>query len=225
MPKHERIVAPGFPHHIVQRGHRRQRVFFCDDDKTRYLHLLQIFGKREGLKIWAYCLMENHVHLVAVPAHLDSFKRGLGIAHWKYSLLINMREDWKGHLWQGRFFSCPLDESYARAAVRYAELNPVRAGLVERAEDYGWSSARAHVLRKPDPLLSESPLDSQIPDWANFLKNIDDQTEDRILRQYSSTGKPLGPPAFIDILEAMTGRVLRTQKRGPKPRERGKKLR
>src|SRR4030042_452313 len=104
MPRIARVVIPGCPHHIVQRGNRRQRVFFNDDDRIYYLQLLRKYGDLEGIKFWAYCLMENHVHLIAVPSHHQSLFKGLGMAHWKYTLKVNLREDWRGYLWQGRFF-------------------------------------------------------------------------------------------------------------------------
>lgn len=217
MPRFARVVVPGFPHHIIQRGHRRQRVFFGEDDKKIYLRLLRTYGIKAGLSYWAYCLMDNHVHLIAVPEYLDSFRRGLGVAHWKYSLIINLREDWKGYLWQSRFLSYPLDNHYLRAAVRYVELNPVRAGTVIKAEDYAWSSARAHLLRKSDPLLSNCLLTQEIGDWAGFLSVEPLDSEVKLIRQHMTTGRPLGSSDFIEKLETLTGRTLKENRRGRKP--------
>ncbi|MGZ5495123.1 MAG: transposase, partial [Candidatus Aminicenantales bacterium] len=109
MSRLPRVVVPGYPHHIVQRGNRRQIVFFQEQDRMFYLRLLRKYGSEAGIDFWSYCLMDNHVHIIAVPKRIDSFSRGLGRAHWKYTLSVNLREDWKGYLWQGRFYSCPLD--------------------------------------------------------------------------------------------------------------------
>ena len=101
---------------------------------------------RYRVQVWAYCLMPNHVHLIAVPASSDGLRGAIGEAHRRYTTVINRREGWRGHLWQGRFASYVMDDRYTLAAARYVELNPVRAGLVARAEDYPCSSARAHLL-------------------------------------------------------------------------------
>jgi len=147
--------------------------------------------------------MENHVHLVAVPRFPDSLKRGLGIAHWKYSLIINLREGWQGYLWQSRFYSHPLDDFYWRVAVRYSEMNPVRAGIVKQPQDYIWSSARAHIFHKTDLILSESPLDHEVKDWGKFLASGMTDSELKLLRLHSSTGRPLGDDAFVQRLEVL----------------------
>jgi putative transposase len=218
MTRIARVVMPGVPHHIVQRGNRRQRVFFSDNDRRFYLRLLRKHAAEAGIAYWAYCLMENHVHFIAVPQKSDSLARGLGAAHWSYTLHVNIREDWKGYLWQGRFFSCPLDGSYLLAAMRYVECNPVRAGLVPRAEEYPWSSASAHVLKRDDPLIEKCLVQDEIKDWAGFLSIPAPEMEIGVLRQNTRTGRPAGNEDFIERLERSTGRTLRELKRGPKPR-------
>jgi len=217
MPRFRRLVVPGCPHHLIQRGNRRQRVFFSDEDKAFYLTLLGRLARLNGISIWAFCLMDNHVHLVAVPKTADSFARGLGELHRRYTLVINTREGWRGFLWQGRFLSYPLDETYCYSAVRYAERNPVRAGLVQRAETYEWSSARAHVRREAHPLLAPFPLQRAIPDWSAYLGQKESAGEIDDFRQHERTGRPLGSEDFITRLEALTGRVLVP---GPKGRPR-----
>jgi putative transposase len=219
MPRISRVVIPGCPHHIIQRGNRRQQVFFSDSDKTLYLDLLRRQIDRHGLSIWAYCLMGNHIHMVAVPAKKDSFARGLAEAHRKYTSLINIREDWKGYLWQGRFISYPLDEAHCYAAVRYVERNPVRAGLVVRAEDYPWSSAKAHVHKSSDPLLSRFPLESIIGNWSSYLGQEDPEEQIREFIDHEHTGRPLGSQDFVQRLERSLGRTLSPLKRGRKKSE------
>ncbi len=173
MPRIARIVIPGCPHHVIQRGNRRLKVFFSEEDKSLYLGLIQRHARKYGIIIWAYCLMDNHVHMIAVPKNRESLARGIGESHRKYTNLINIRENWKGYLWQGRFISYPLDGGHLFAAVRYVERNPVRAHIVARAEQYKWSSAPAHVLGVKDELISACPLTADIEDWAFYLGQKD----------------------------------------------------
>jgi putative transposase len=160
--------------------------------------------------------MDNHVHLIAVPSHVDSFSKGLGKAHWKYTMSVNLREDWKGYLWQGRFFSCPLDGVHLIMATKYVLFNPVRAAIVEKAEDYRWSSARAHLREIDDPLISDSDLSAEIVNWRSFLSAPLSESDLRTMREHTKTGRPLGGKVFIRKLEQITGRTLQPQKRGPK---------
>ncbi len=143
------------PHHITQRGNRRQETFFCDDDYQAYLDLMAEWCTEHKVRVWSYCLMPNHVHLIVVPKSEDGLRRAIGEAHRRYTRRVNFREGWRGHLWQGRFASFVLDEPYLLAAARYIELNPVRAQLVTAPSDYPWSSARAHLKRKDDCLVGE----------------------------------------------------------------------
>lgn len=217
MARLARVVAPGFPHHIIQRGNRRQRVFFNDDDRLVYLELLEEHTKAEDIKIVAYCLMENHVHIVAIPGAESRLAHALGEAHRLYTRRINFREGWKGYLWQGRFISYPMDESHYYAAVRYVERNPVRANLVQHAEEYPWSSAQAHVLGVADPLLYRDPwLSEMIGNWSSYLQATERESVEA-LRKHAATGRPLGNDSFIENLEIELRRTLKRQKPGPKP--------
>jgi putative transposase len=156
MARIARVVAVGHPHHIIQRGNRRQKVFFKDTDRLLYLNLLKEQGELYGLEYWAYCLMDNHVHLIAVPRKRDSFQ-AFAKANWWYTKKINENHGWRGYLWQGRFLSYPMDEMYCFLGVRYVERNPVRAGMVKKSEDYIWSSARSHAYI---PLVGDSDLEN-----------------------------------------------------------------
>jgi putative transposase len=216
MPRLARVTVPGIPHHITQRGNRRQPVFFSDEDRRYYLFLLKEQGARFGIHIWAYCLMENHVHLIAVPETEESLARGIGELHRRYTVRVNEREGWTGYLWQGRFASFPLDERHLFAAVRYVERNPVRAGIVKRAEDYPWSSARAHVAGVHDGPLAQNFMTKAIPDWAEFLSPADEGTMVTRLEQHIRTGRPCGDKAFLTQLEERTGRRLQRQRAGRK---------
>ncbi len=214
------MVVPGLPHHVTQRGNRRQDTFFGAADYHVYLDLMAEWCGRLGVEIWAYCLMPNHVHLIAVPQTADALGRAIGEAHRRYTRRVNQREDWTGYLWQGRFASFPMDETHLLAAARYAELNPVRAGLVGRPEAYRWSSAAAHIRGRDDKLVRVGPLLELVEDWPDFLAaGLEDSAAER-LRRHERTGRPLGDDRFIGRLEAALGRNLRPGRRGPKRRAR-----
>lgn len=215
-----RVVIPGYPHHVIQRGNRRQIVFFSEDDRRLYLNILNQLCRKEGVEIWCYCLMDNHVHLIAVPRKKESLAKAIGETHKKYTWMINIRENWKGHLWQGRFLSYPMDEGYLYLALRYIERNPVRARIVKKAEDYPWSSARSHVFRLSDKILTEFDLHSDIKDWGAFLQGGDKESDLATFRKHERTGRPLGDKDFIAKIEEITGRTLGKKKVGrPKKRK------
>lgn len=216
MARIARIVVPGYPHHITQRGNRRQETFFCDDDYRQYIDLMAEWCSRCGVDIWAYCLMPNHTHLIAVPRTEEGMRKAIGEAHRRYARMINFREGWRGYLWQGRFSSFVMDERYLLTAVRYIELNPVRARLVTDPIAYPWSSARAHIEKRDDALVRVSPLLELISDWNEFLKDELQEKEYQELRQHERTGRPLGSDLLIDKLEVLLGKQLRKKKTGPK---------
>lgn len=219
-----RVVAAGLPHHVTQRGNRRQPVFFCDDDYATYLRLLAAGCAAADVAIWAYCLMPNHVHLILVPASEDGLRAALGEAHRRYTRTVNLREGWRGYLWQGRFASFPMDEAHLLAAARYVELNPVRAKLKRRARDWRWSSARAHLSGADDGVASVKPLLDLVPGgaagWAAFLRQGLRDDERDAIRAAERTGRPLGADSFTEDLERRLDRTLAKQKPGPKPASR-----
>jgi putative transposase len=214
MARLARLVIPGLPHHVTQRGNRRQQTFFNDGDYTAYVELMAEWCREEGVEVWSYCLMPNHVHLIAVPQAEESLRRAIGEAHRRYTRRINFREKWRGYLWQGRFASFVMDEAYLIAAARYVELNPVRAGLVADASQWPWSSARPHLTSRDDRLVKTAPLLAMVADWRKFLDTAVCEEQLRDLRQHGRTGRPLGSASFLDRLESMVGRVLRPQKGG-----------
>ena len=193
MPRIARVVVPGIPHHVTQRGNYQQLVFLNDDDREQYLIWIKEYSNRCRLKIWAYSLMDNHVHFIVVPQEPDSMARTFNQAHMRYSQYFNRRIKKRGHLWQGRFYSCPLDDVYLYVAVRYVENNSVRAGLVRRAEDYAWSSALSHVQGVKDSILSDDfQLLKEIADWREYLTISDKEDLVEGLRRCTLTGRPSG---------------------------------
>ncbi|KAA6186723.1 transposase [Thiohalocapsa marina] len=220
MARIARVVVPGLPHHITQRGNRGESTFFDDTDYVAYRDLLAASCRRCGTEIWAYCLMPNHVHLVMVPTTEDGLRCALGETHRRYTRMINARQDWCGHLWQERFHSFVMDEPHLLAASRYVERNPVRAGLCATPEQWPWSSARAHLSGEDDALVRVRPLLDLVGDWAGFLADTDAEEDPEQFHRHSRTGRPLGSNAFVTDVENRLGRVLRPQKPGPKPRSR-----
>lgn len=215
MPRRARIVIPNCPHHITQRGNRQQEVFFTDADRQRFLSLLKFYADKHGLVIQAYCLMPNHIHLTAIPRTAESLASALKPLFLRYAQHVNWTQQYSGRLWQGRFFSCPLDEKHFWAAVRYVERNPVLAGIVRKPEQYPWSSAAAHCGLRNDPLLADQKeLCEQVGDWAAWLSQTEDELIVDTLRKKTRTGRPAGNDSFIDRLEGMLGRILRPKKAG-----------
>lgn len=218
MARLARVVAAKYPHHITQRGNRRQDTFFQEDDYRYYIETMSEWCKKFDVAIWAYCLMPNHVHLIAVPETEEGLRRAIGETHRRYTRQINFREKWKGHLWQGRFSSFVMDEHYLLAATRYIELNPVKAKLVKRPEQYPWSSANAHMSGMDDTLVRVKPLLKLIDDWNEFLSSGYTKEEELLLHRHEQTGRPLGSIHFLKRLEGKLERILIPGK-GGRPRK------
>lgn len=220
MPRIARIVAEGFPHHITQRGNRRQKVFFSESDYQGYLDLLSSYSKLFGLEVESYCLMPNHVHLILIPHKKDNLALAVGRTHQKYTSIVNKRENWQGYLWQGRFNSFILDEKYLLATTRYILFNPVKAGIVKNPEDYKWSSARYHLGLKKDPLITGTLLKDMVEDWRAFLTVEIALSEEKLIKLHERTGRPLGENSFVKKLEKILNIKLMKSKPGPKPKKR-----
>jgi len=219
MARIARAVAPGIPHHVTQRGNRRQQTFFNDEDYQTYLELMSEWCMKYHVEAWAYCLMPNHVHLILVPETKDGLNLAVGETHRRYTRRINFREGWRGHLWQGRFSSFIMDERYLLACVRYVELNPVRAGLVKKPYDWPWSSARPHINGNDDILIKTKPLLNIVnKTWEGLLSTDAKDHEQELFRKHERTGRPLGDDSFIETMGLILGRNLKPQKPGPKKR-------
>lgn len=217
MARLARIVIPGIPHHVTQRGNGRQQTFFTDDDYDFYRNLLRQSCVEHGVAIWSWVLMPNHVHLILVPETEDSLRAALSKVHRAYAGHIHAREKRTGHFWQGRFGCVAMDEAHLAAAVPYVVLNPVRARLVDRAKDWRWSSVHAHLKPvKGDGITDTAPIAERFPDFARVIRAGEDDALSMSLRRAETVGRPLGDDAFLAHIEALTGRDPRPAKRGRK---------
>jgi len=223
MPRRARVVAVGAPHHVTQRGNNRQQVFFSDAQRRLYLALLAEHAERNQLEILGYCLMPNHIHAIVVPQAQTSLAHGFGRAHNAYSRCFNQSRRRSGHLWQNRFYSAPLDQAHLVEALRYVDLNPVRARLTDDPLAYRWSSAQAHVSGQDAAGLIDPRAWRRIcprGDWQELLapaRGLDEEWAQR-LRMATSTGKPFGNQAFVSRMERMTGLSFQAGKPG-RPRK------
>ena len=220
MPRLARIVVPGLAHHVTQRGNRREPIFFEPGDQEVYRDLLAEQALKARVAIWAYCLMPNHVHLVVVPHDEEGLGRAIGETHRRYTNFINARGRWSGHLFQSRFASVAMDEAHLVAAVRYVSLNPVRARLAGRVQDWAWSSARAHLEGSDDALVVVKPMVDRLgaSGLAELLRaGSDDEAAFAALRSAETTGRPLGNEDFIAGLERLLGRPIARRAPGRKP--------
>jgi putative transposase len=225
MPRIARAIAVGFPHHIIQRGNNKEKVFFEDEDKEKYLSLLKKYSRKWDLSILVYCLMDNHVHLLARPKEEESLYKTMQGVTLCYTQHINRKYERTGRLWESRYNSCIVDrEKYLWAAARYIEQNPVRAKMAVRAEDYAYSSANAHFSGKADEVLGEELFDEeQRSAYIGLLRSDMPEKEKLGIRYYTRTGRPFGSEEFIKKMEKKLGRILIPMKPGrPKKKKVGK---
>ena len=215
-----RVVAEGVPHHITQRGNNRQNVFLLDEDRRFYLETLKAKCREHGVAVLGYCLMTNHVHLVAIPRHPDSLARALGQADGQYAAWFNKRHQRSGHLWQNRYYSCPLGGSYLVTAPAYVDLNPLRAGMARNALEYAWSSAKAHAVGVETDSLVDEWAWSELKiarNWNEILEAESDNKRSDELRRATHSGLPLGDAAFVAEMERRAERKLRPGRPGRRP--------
>ncbi|MDP3732189.1 MAG: transposase [Candidatus Omnitrophota bacterium] len=212
MPRIARVVAVGLPHHITQRGNYQQDIFFSEDDRKQYLMWIREYSIKYNLSILAYCLMQNHIHFIAIPNQPDSLARTFNSAHMRYSQYYNNKSKRRGHLWQGRFYSCVLDESHLVLAARYIERNPVRAGLVEKPWQWPWSSAINHTNKNRSSPIELGDflgiIGMSCGSWKEYIDSTEEGSLLQRIRKYTLTGRPLGTTSFINMLESKFDRIL-----------------
>lgn len=218
MARLARVVVPGLPHHVTQRGNGRQRTFFSDDDYALYLKLLREACAAAQVRVLAYVLMPNHVHLILVPKHEDGLRKAMSSVHRAYAGIINARKKKTGHFWQGRFGCVAMDGGHTLSALRYVLLNPVRARLCAKPEQWQWSSAKAYLKGRSNDLTETGDLLALCPDIKSLLdENPEQEMAEMLLRRAETIGRPLGTAAFVERLERKLDRPLKAAKRGPKP--------
>ena len=218
MPRPARMVLPGIPHHVTQRGNRKQRLFFDDEDRRAYLRLLAQACARHGTRCLAWCLMDNHVHLILVPADEDGLRAPLASAHTTYLQRVNRAQGLGGHLFQGRYASYAMDDAHLMVAARYVENNPVAAGLVGCAEAWPWSSARAHAEGRPDRLTDIAALAAHVPNWRAMLaRGLEAADEDERIARATRSGRPLGARDWLAARAERHGASFLAPRRGRPP--------
>ena len=209
---------PNYPHHVTQRGTNKTDIFMCDKERLYFLQSLKDYAHKAEVRIWAYCLMNNHFHLLLVPPKDHSLGRCIHGATFRYAQYFNRKYKRTGRLWQNRYFPCVVDkDGYLWSVVRYIERNPVRANITEKAEDWKWSSVRAHMYGEKDYILSVNDWldDTEVSSYRDFIKNTGREEE---IRKVTSSGRPFGDVAFIENLEYVLRRRLKPGK-GGRPRE------
>jgi len=217
MPRIARIIVPGHVYHVTQRGNYRQEIFRNDEDHLKYLSWIDEYSRTYHLAIWAYCLMDNHVHFIVQPQKETSLAKVFSVAHMRYSQYLNKERRASGHLWQGRFYSCLLDEPHLMAAMRYVERNPVRAKIVKKPWEWKWSSATAHVhgTEGMDHVVSlKEALGISAKSWKEYIDLEENAPDVEVIRRHTMTGRPLGREGFIRHLSEKLGRTLTVLPRG-----------
>ena len=221
MARLPRVVVVDVAHHVTQRGNARQVILANHPDRIAYLELLRQSSELYRLSLLGYCLMSNHVHLIVVPRAAAALSQALQQTHGRYASYWNARQSSSGHVWQGRFYSCPLDHAHLWAGLRYVELNPVRAGMVSAAEEWPWSSAAAHCHSD----LAHQGLEMEcwqrrwtVAGWRDYLAAAESPTDLSALRRCTHTGRPLGTSQFVAALEQTTLRRLALRKGGRPPK-------
>jgi putative transposase len=221
MARLARLVVPGLPHHVTQRGNGRQKVFFGEDDYRLYRDLLAAHCREAGVACWAYVLMPNHIHAILVPDDEDGLRAALAPTHRRYAGLVNARRRRTGHFWQGRYGAAVMDEEHLAAAFRYILRNPVTAGLAATPEAWRWSSAGAYLKGLDDGLTETAAMRSRFPAMRALLTDDAMALDALVVRDDETIGRPRGDDRFLRKLERKTGRTLRPGKRGRCGREAG----
>jgi putative transposase len=216
MPRRSRVIIPNVAHHVTQRGNNKQIIFREDQDFSNYCYWVNQYSIKYKVSVLAYCLMTNHVHFIVVPQYAEGLSRMFNTVHMRYAQYFNYKKQTSGHLWQGRFFSCVLDDAHLYCAIRYVEQNPVRASMVKYPWDYVWSSARRHVkmpVKKYIKVKETSLIDHS--DWKEYLIEGDKDRDD-LLRKKTAKGIAFAGEKFITYWEEKLGCVLADQKSGRK---------
>ena len=206
MPRSSRIIAPNYPHHVVQRGNNKQLIFYNDKDRCQYLTLLKKYSNECDCAIHAYCLMSNHVHMLIVPKYETSLSKTMQKISLVFTQYLNRVYKRTGRLWECRFYSSIIDNNdYLFTACRYIERNPVRANIVKSPLAYKWSSAKVNVLDDRDDIITPAFHDYDKKIYADYLSNDENKDETELIRRCTLSGKPMGSSNFIKDISIKTG--------------------
>jgi putative transposase len=215
MPRQARIVFPGKLHHVTQRGNFRKKIFFDDQDRVVYLKYFNETAREYKTKIYAFCLMDNHVHFVVKPLARDSLGKTFRVAHQKYSLYLNKRFNEFGQRWQGRYYSCVVLGMHIPKVFRYVERNPVRARMVDNPWDYSWSSARMHLGKKYGIInLADAHDFIKVRSWKEYLMDEEGADDLKMVRLSTFQGRVYGPIEIIQELQKKSKQKLLPSPRG-----------
>ena len=216
MPRQSRIVLPDIPHHVTQRGNYQQNIFEHQADYKQYCLWVQEYAVKYELTILAFCLMSNHVHFIVVPHREDSLAKAFNTSHMRYSQYMNRKHKVRGHLWQGRFFSCFMDDDHLYRAIRYVEQNPVRARMVKDSWEYQWSSARVHagMAKDEEPLpINTAGFAMSASEWRKYLR-AEDREMCSEMRLKTGRGLAIGSERFMKRVENNLQRSLQCLPQG-----------
>jgi putative transposase len=223
MPRTARVVLPGYPHHIIQRGHNRQTTFRGHPDFSKYLDTMASYKDAFGVRIFAFCLMDNHVHLLLAPENLSGLAALMKRLAGRQTRYFNVLESRTGTLWESRYKSSPVEaDSYLLTCMRYIELNPVRARLVADPACYPWSSCSHHLGMARVDWLDEDPCYAALgrdnvgrqAAYSRLLHSAVTDEELALIREAAQRGQLTGTPRFIDQVEALAGRRMVSRARG-----------
>ncbi len=217
MPRTGRAIIEGLPHHITQRGNYGQNIFETDKDRKQYLEWIEKYSRKYKVIVLSYCLMSNHVHFIVIPAEKESLSKLFNTAHMRYSHYYNKKKKVKGHLWQGRYFSCILDDEHLKKAARYVERNPVRAGIVKKVEEWSWSSAKDNADEGSGEIKItgiRGYFEISGKDWKDYVKEKDAVGFVAEIRKATNMSRALGNDGFILKLEKKLGVSLKLIGRG-----------
>lgn len=215
MPRSARLVVPGHPFHLTHRGNNKQKVFYSDDDRRKYLFWFEEACQEWGMRVLSFCLMDNHVHFIAIANQLDSFARVINVVHRRYAIYLNQKHEASGHLWEGRYYSCLLDNNHLIAALRYVERNPVRAQMVHKPWDWAWSSAGEHVGRGKGYIsLEDARTFVSIPSWKEYISQNEQEEDLNEIRKQTMSLKAWADLDFKESIENKYGVQLMPKPRG-----------
>ena len=213
MPRPARLIVPGLPFHLTHRGNNKQKLFYSDEDRRKYLFWFQEASQEWGMRVLSFCLMDNHVHFVALPDRLDSFAKVINVVHRRYAIYLNQKNGATGHLWEGRYYSCLLDQRHLMMALRYVECNPVRAGLVLKPWDWVWSSAREHIGKGKGYIsLEDMRALIAVPSWKEFICQVEREEDLKELRKQTMSLKAWADLDFKESIEKKYGVQLISKK-------------